>query len=236
MDSITTQPQSVKLTQSTIPIGTSFGRLTVVGPVICIHQKDYIRYYYPCRCSCSIKKNIAASGLLGGCSTSCGCYRLELLNKRNMTHGLSSTRLYKIWKDMRRRCRNTARKDYHTYGGRGISVCAEWGNFVVFREWALTHGYTDELSIDRIDNDGGYSPDNCRWTTIEHQRTHRRTNHLITIFGETKSMKEWSMDARCCVSYQTLLNRINTLVWDAERAVTWPAKRRHDEKYSHINQ
>jgi hypothetical protein len=93
---------------------------------------------------------------------------------------------------MKLRCHTTTNKDYERYGGRGITVCEEWKNFSTFYEWAMANGYQDNLTIDRIDNDGNYEPSNCRWTTQKEQQNNRRNNHLITHNGETHTIAEWS--------------------------------------------
>lgn len=99
----------------------------------------------------------------------------ELMGKRFATHGGSKTRLYRVWRGMKTRCYNANSKKYHHYGGRGIIICDEWlTSFAKFREWALTNGYTDKLSIDRIDVNGNYEPSNCRWADDLTQRHNRR--------------------------------------------------------------
>lgn len=111
------------------------------------------------------------------------------------THGDSDTRLYRIWKDMRRRCNNKDRTDYARYGGRGIKVCEEWnGYFVPFRDWSLSNGYNYDLSIERIDNDGDYTPDNCCWITMDEQRFNKRTSAKVTIGDKTLTVTEWSKE------------------------------------------
>ena len=108
------------------------------------------------------------------------------------THGESKTRLYRIWKDMRRRCRNANRTDYCLYGGRGITVCEEWQNYETFRDWAKENGYSDSLSIDRIDFNGNYEPSNCRWVTLNAQSSNTRQNVFVEINGEVKTLSEWA--------------------------------------------
>lgn len=109
-------------------------------------------------------------------------------------HGGCGTRLYSIWKDMRRRCNNENRKQYCDYGGRGITVCEEWNDFEAFRNWALRNGYTDQLTIDRKDNDGNYEPSNCRWVTPSVQNLNTRQNANVEIDGVTKTVTEWARE------------------------------------------
>ena len=110
-----------------------------------------------------------------GNTKSCGCYQKRRTSETQKTHGLNSTRLYKIWKEIKRRTLNPKHKQYKDYGGRGITICDEWKNdFMPFYNWALSNGYSDELSIDRIDNDGNYCPENCRWTTRTMQSRNQR--------------------------------------------------------------
>ena len=110
-----------------------------------------------------------------GNTKSCGCHRKRRVKESNITHGLGHTRLYRIWKDIKRRTLNPKHKQYNDYGGRGITICEEWKNdFMSFYNWAMSNGYSDELSIDRIDNDGNYCPENCRWTTQTIQNRNQR--------------------------------------------------------------
>lgn len=139
-----------------------------------------------------------------------------------LEHGMSHTRLHDIWTHMIQRCGNQNNAAYKDYGGRGICVCEEWLEFVAFAKWATTNGYSEELTIDRIDNDKGYSPDNCRWTTQLVQSNNTRKNLFVTAFGETRTIKQWSRDPRCKVKYEGLRVRIKKFGWDAERAIASP--------------
>jgi hypothetical protein len=106
-------------------------------------------------------------------------------------HGKRNTKLYNTWCNMRRRCYEPTNKCYSDYGGRGITVCDEWQEFIPFYDWAMANGYKEELTLDRIDNEKGYSPDNCRWADIITQANNRRNVHLVTYRGETRSLKQW---------------------------------------------
>lgn len=162
------------------------------------------RTYAEFICSCGSVKWILPKSVKSGNTSSCGCLHREMLLARLTTHGMRDTKLYYVWVEMRKRCSS----DKPRYGGRGISVCEEWGSFAVFHDWSIRNGYRPGLSIDRIDNDGNYQPDNCRWTTRVVQARNTSTNHMIAAFGETKCMAAWVDDDRCTVSYGCLKRRI----------------------------
>lgn len=140
-------------------------------------------------------------------------------------HGGKGTRLYAIWKAMKTRCYNPNVAAFPQYGGRGIAICDEWrDNFPAFREWSFANGYADSLTIDRIDNNKGYSPDNCRWVTYKEQANNTRRNIVVTLKGETGTVAE--MCDKYGISNPFLIyDRITRLGWDAERAFFTPARK-----------
>lgn len=202
-------------------IGTRFERLVITRIFRKPRGKQtYLHVEY--HCDCGNDRSAAWYDVQSGKVKSCGCMKRERIIFQNTKHGGRNTRLYFVWQDMRRRCEDSTRKQFPDYGGRGITVCADWHTFEIFREWALSHSYSDSLTIDRIDVNGNYSPDNCRFITIQMQQRNRRTSHPLTAFGETKTIRDWIDDPRCLVSYSTLSQRIVKLNWDAERAISTP--------------
>ena len=143
-------------------------------------------------------------------------YKAPLGNKMHYIHGREPARLYRIWKSMRQRCRDPKSSNYQRYGGRGIDICTEWDSFVSFRLWALSSGYDDSLSIDRLDNSKGYCPENCRWATATEQANNMRSNRILTCNGEQKTMAEWARTMG--IKERTLHARLKA-GWPEERAI-----------------
>lgn len=163
-----------------------FGHLKVLG---FDHMGPRGRSYWQCRCECGEVVVVRRDRLISGHTTSCGCYATDVNKERMTKHGLSTTRLYSIWRGMRQRCRDTK---YERYGGKGIQVCDEWDDFREFYNWAIHNGYEPNLSIDRIDNDGDYCPENCRWVDNIVQGNNKCTNRYIEYNGITHTVSEWS--------------------------------------------
>lgn len=138
-------------------------------------------------------------------------------------HGETLTRLHKIWESMIARCEYEKHPYFKDYGGRGITVCAEWHDYLVFRKWALTHGYSDTLTIDRINNEQGYNPENCKWSTMKEQQNNRRNNRRLTFNDVTKTITEWSEIVG--INKTTIKERLNS-GWTVESALTTPVRRR----------
>ena len=201
-------------------IGRRFGRL-VVESVGRERRGKRNMIIARCRCDCGTVKDVFWEGLAKGRTRSCGCLKKELVAERlrrlATKHGGRYTRLYKIFNGMKDRCYNHHNANYARYGGRGITICNEWRcDFAAFREWAMSHGYADDLSIDRIDNDRGYSPDNCRWADAKTQCNNFTRNHRITVNGQTHTMAEWSRLTG--VHASAILKRLKR-GWSAARAV-----------------
>lgn len=148
--------------------GKRFGKLTVIRET---GKKNGV-YMWECICDCGNNINVRGHELTRGHTKSCGCLKKERITEYNTTHGLSYTRLYTIWCGIKERCYTPTATNYKFYGAKGVSVCQEWLNdFQVFYDWAITHGYKDNLTIDRKDSDGDYCPENCQWITQSENAT-----------------------------------------------------------------
>lgn len=161
---------------------------------------------FRCRCSCGKEKVARKDNILHGRTKSCGC-----LNKKRtkpLGEGEYHSNLHLRYNCMKTRCYQPSHKSYPNYSGRGIKVCAEWRHdYKAFAKWARANGYKRELTLDRIDVDGDYSPENCRWVSVKDQANNRRTNAYITYQGVTKTARQWSEEANIIVSYDTILSR-----------------------------
>lgn len=141
------------------------------------------------------------------------------------THGLTGTRIYAEWKSMKARCFTTTSKAYIRYGGRGITVCDEWlDNFQSFYDWAMSNGYSNILTLDRINNDGNYEPSNCRWVSRTIQMNNTSRNVFVTLNGETKTFHDWIRELN--LTKQAIIDRVYKCGWSMEEALTRPIRRR----------
>lgn len=199
-------------------IGKRFERLVVKS---FHHANGYIKYYV-CQCDCGNEKVIARNNLLAGYTKSCGCLQKE---RAAQAHKLPEHyhQLHHVLQGMKNRCYNKENNRYHRYGERGITVCDEWlNNPDTFCEWAIANGYKKGLSIDRINNDGNYEPNNCRWVTPKEQNTNQSTNINITYNGITQTLSQWA--CQLGIKKTTLHNRIKYYGWSVEDALTKPVR------------
>lgn len=195
--------------------GQKFNRLTAIKPVGRYNSGNVL---WLCKCECGKTCEVESYLLRSGKQISCGCYPSERMAEMNTKHGGFGTRLYEIWRKMFRRCYGVNVACYSDYGGRGISVCDEWVDFSVFREWAMSHGYDDALTIDRIDVNGNYEPANCRWATAKQQANNRRNNHYVEYNGEKKTVSEWADGFR--VDQRNLYYWLSKNDWNLGNALT----------------
>lgn len=157
--------------------GQRFGRLTAVE---CVGKKEQAGYLWRCVCDCGNEVAALTRDLRSGNTRSCGCWRNEKIGRINKTHGKShKSRLYNVWNGMRQRCNDPNHKSYKNYGGRGILCCEKWNDFTAFETWAFQAGYDENApygrcTLDRIDVNGNYEPDNCRWIAIKEQASNKR--------------------------------------------------------------
>jgi hypothetical protein len=170
------------------------------------------RVAFLCRCECGTEREVLSQFLLNGQSKSCGCLNREKaserMKERNQTHGLSKTRLYTIWKNIHSRCLNKNNPVYKHYGGRGITLCDEWRDYKNFYQWSMSNGYKDDLTIDRIDVNGNYEPNNCRWADDYTQHNNTRKNVYVVYKGQRKTASQWSRELKIskCRLYRQLKN------------------------------
>lgn len=183
-----------------------------------------------CICECGKIESVNGNNLRSGKSKSCGCLSIEIAKGNFGTggvkkHGCAKTRLYYVWTHIKARYYNSRTDNYKDYGGRGIKMCDEWrGSFQNFQSWALSHGYADNLTIDRIKVNGDYEPSNCRWVTQKEQANNKRNNVFFTYNGQTKTLKQW-----CDYygkDYRLVHNRINYGKWCFEEALLYDIRQK----------
>lgn len=220
----------IKDTSNFVSKGNKFGKWKVIGKPFSNGVKSKNnrgKYLVVCRCSCGYISVLQCSVLHLGYSKSCkSCCPKAIKHGDGSIH--KRVRLYKNWQEMWQRCTNPSNKKYKDYGARGITVYPNWRDYTVFKKWALANGYKKHLFIDRKNNNGNYTPKNCRWVTVTENNRNKRNNRILTCFGETKCVAAWVDDPRCVVSSSTLINRLNRN-WSTKRAITTKTM----NKYSH---
>lgn len=193
--------------------------------VVKFHGIKNKKTIWECECSCGNVCFVSGDKLRLGLTKSCGCLMRKMGAVNSKKHGLSGSRIYHIYLSMIARCYKKHEVNYKNYGARGIKVCDEWkASFESFYEWAMKNGYSDNLSIDRINNDGDYEPFNCRWVDNKTQANNKRNNILIKYNGEEKTLKEWAEFLN--MPYKTIHSRIRYCGWDVEKAFTEPIRKR----------
>lgn len=183
--------------------GRKFGRLTVIKYIETIKRNPI----WLCECECGNTSKVTTDHLKSGHTKSCGCLNRERIKNLNYKNGLAGTRLHRAYLNMYNRCYRKSIKMYKYYGARGVTVCDEWlgeNGFVNFAEWSMSNGYADNLTLDRIDNDKGYSPSNCRWVTRYAQANNKRNNVFVMVNGEVDTVG--NMARKHNIDYWNLLH------------------------------
>lgn len=205
--------------------GKKFGRLIVIKKV---GKNKFNNVLWECQCNCGNKKVTISTNLINGICKSCGCLHKEGNRKK---HNMSNTRIYNTWHNMIERCYNKKCNEFKNYGGRGIKVYKYWqtknNGFENFYNWAIKNNYNDNLTIDRINNNGNYTPKNCRWVTMKEQANNRSNNLYIEYKGNKKTLKEWSNELG--ISYNCLRHRLYRN-WTIEKALTEPENKQYNKK------
>lgn len=200
-----------------------FGRLTIISYSHCVDKyskkgHSFI-HYYTCLCDCGKYCVVERNSVREGHTLSCGCLNKDFCKKQFSKHRLTKDPLYKIYYRIIRRCYDKKDVSYKNYGQRGIVVCSLWKeDFYNFYNWAINNGYKKGLSIDRIDNNYGYSPDNCRWATAKEQSNNKRNNIIVEWKGEQHTLKQWAEILN--VNYKKLWERTQKRGWSFEKAIT----------------
>lgn len=201
-------------------VGQRFGRLVVIGYA----EKGH----YNCICDCGNTRKVLRQNLIKGRQISCGCYAKEINRHRMSTHGMTKTPLYRVWNSMKNRCKNPNVKCYSTYGARGLTVCDEWrNNFLAFYNWAIDNGWKQGLQIDRISNDDGYNPKNCRIVTQIENENNRRNNKIIEYKSKKYTITQLANEFG--FNRNLIYKRIFMLGWDVEEAITIKPKKGNNQ-------
>lgn len=201
--------------------GEQYNQLTVMKEVAPRRTNNGNLRVFLCKCSCGVEKEILLGALRSGKIKGCGCMRGRHANRYSV-HGQWDKPVYGAWRDMIQRCTNPNNAQFKNYGDRGISVCEEWMTAKNFIDWAFRNGYDDSLSIDRIDVNGNYNPENCRWVSMQVQHSNKRSNIVIEYKGVKRTLRQWSKITG--VNHETLRRRLKD-GWDTERALFGKSQR-----------
>lgn len=224
----TKRKKMIKLSKFIDLTGQKFGKLTVIkraDDYISPKGNHFVRWL--CKCDCGNEAIVAGSSLRAKNGTkSCGCINKEKSRDRMLKHGLYGQRIYRIYKGMKERCYKKYCINYEDYGNRGIKICDEWlgdCGFINFYNWAISNGYKDDLSIDRINVDGDYEPNNCRWITNIEQQNNKRNNIKVLYNNKYISLLELSKETN--INFNTLKGRICNYGWSVEKAISTPVRK-----------
>lgn len=198
--------------------GQKFGRLTVIKRTDEIATNKSAKWH--CVCDCGNECIKSSTSLRKFPKSSCGCWKAEITSKLFKKYDIKNRKLYEIWKGIKARCFNINSKDYHNYGGRGITLCNEWRDYNVFQKWAIEHGYIEGLTIERIDVNGNYCKENCCW--IENKFQAQNTRKVRRFIYKDKVYTIRQLSEKFNVNYYALKARLTQYGWDIERAINEP--------------
>lgn len=198
-------------------IGKKYNSLTILREV----DKNKKGRVFICRCDCGIEKEFVGYEVKSGKYKTCGNHRGELVRKKLTKHTKDTKRLYNIHRDMLRRCNDETRDNYKNYGGLGITVCESWSGdngLNTFTDWAVSNGYADSLTLDRLDVKGNYTPDNCRWVTIKEQNNNKKDTIYLTYNNKTQTLVDWCRELN--LPYGSIYKRLYEHNYTVDRAFT----------------
>lgn len=208
-----------------IPLEPKYGRLT---PIKELPKTDGYRRI-SCLCDCGKIVDRRFDDLRSKRTKSCGCLKVDTAGQSLTKHGKRHSRIYSVWSNMKSRCFNPNSSSFRYYGKRGIGICNEWLDFAVFYEWAVLNGYSDTLTIERIDNNKDYEPSNCTWIVNEDQSRNTRVVHRMTMHGHTLCISQWSRLVG--VSRDTIQKRLNK-GWSECEALTTPTSKNKTKPFT----